>query len=310
MVNSWQKVIVSWKRSWKECTLLGTSCTSRLHCTGDECIGIDDDVLLQENVQSEFARSRNRTVRVPERLKIFTFTKNHPKNSQLRSRKCLTNSDPGSGPMVAASSTTATRKNQGAGKSHNSKFKISTLFRADEVKINPVPKSVASVSKAGFGSLVFCNSISPNPWPKELIKLHIDVDEIVSFDGFGPWMRPVGFEPPMPVEKPKKRKRKEANNPVLKEKKEPDNKGTSADSGPRSGFGQPSLSLPIAEPWIREEKKPNITDIVALSSHKTHSTPVDPVELKKRLVDLLVQRQSRGEQQALKLKVILNLLQN
>ena len=70
--------------------------------------------------------------------------------------------------------------------------------------------------------------------------MHIDVDEIVSFDGFGPWMRPVGFEPPMPVEKPKKRKRKEANNPVLKEKKEPDNKGTSADSGPRSGFGQPS----------------------------------------------------------------------
>ena len=52
-----------------------------------------------------------------------------------------------------------------------------------------------------------------------------------------------------------------------------------------------------------KDDKKGITDIVALSSHKTHSTPVDPVELKKRLVDLLVQRQARGEQQALKLKV-------
>ena len=80
-------------------------------------------------------------------------------------------------------------------------------------------------------------SFLPTPCPKELIKLHIDVDEIVSFNGFGPWMRPVGFEPPMPFEKPKKRKRKEANNPVSKEKKEPENKGSSADCALRSGFG-------------------------------------------------------------------------
>ena len=33
-----------------------------LHCTGDECAGVDHDVVLQKNVQSEFARSRNRTV--------------------------------------------------------------------------------------------------------------------------------------------------------------------------------------------------------------------------------------------------------
>ena len=46
-----------------------------------------------------------------------------------------------------------------------------------------------------------------------------------------------------------------------------------------------------------------MTDIVALSSHKTHSTPVDPIELKKRLVDLLIQRTTKGDQQALKLKV-------
>ena len=47
----------------------------------------------------------------------------------------------------------------------------------------------------------------------------------------------------------------------------------------------------------------DVTDIVALSSHKTHSTPVDPIELKKRLVDLLIQRTTKGDQQALKLKV-------
>lgn len=129
--------------------------------------------------------------------------------------------------------------------------------------MNPVPKSTASVSK-------------------ELIKLHIEVDDIVSFNGFGPWMKPAGFEPPRePTEKPKKKKRKESITlPIAKDKKEPVETKTE----------------------INDVKKSNITDIVALSSHKTHSTPVDPVELKKRLVDLLVQRQARGEQQALKLK--------
>ena len=70
--------------------------------------------------------------------------------------------------------------------------------------MNPVPKSIASISK-------------------ELIKLHIDVDDIVSFNGFGPWMKPAGFEPPqLPIEKPKKKKRKEPTTlPLAKDKKEP-----------------------------------------------------------------------------------------
>merc|ERR1712106_406505 len=135
----------------------------------------------------------------------------------------------------------------------------SNYTRTNEIKMNPVPKSTASVSK-------------------ELIKLHIEVDDIVSFNGFGPWMKPAGFEPPRePTEKPKKKKRKESITlPIAKDKKEPVETKTE----------------------INDVKKSNITDIVALSSHKTHSTPVDPVELKKRLVDLLVQ------QQALKLKKV------
>ena len=70
--------------------------------------------------------------------------------------------------------------------------------------MNPVPKSIASISK-------------------ELIKLHIEVDDIVSFNGFGPWMKPAGFEPPqLPIEKPKKKKRKEPITlPLAKDKKEP-----------------------------------------------------------------------------------------
>lgn len=141
----------------------------------------------------------------------------------------------------------------------------SNYTRTNEIKMNPVPKTTASVSK-------------------ELIKLHIDVDDIVSFNGFGPWMKPAGFEPPRePSEKPKKKKRKEPITlPIAKDKKEP-------------------IETKTDENDVR---KPNITDILALSSHKTHSTPVDPVELKKRLVDLLVQRQTRGEQQALKLKKV------
>ena len=124
--------------------------------------------------------------------------------------------------------------------------------------MNAVPRSISNISK-------------------ELIKLHIAVEEISSFNGFGPWMKPSGFDPPLPVEKTKKKRKKEPN-------------------------AKPTDKREQAE-QEREPEKANITDIVALSSHKTHSTPVDPVELKKRLVDLLVQRQSRGEQQALKLKV-------
>ena len=43
--------------------------------------------------------------------------------------------------------------------------------------------------------------------------------------------------------------------------------------------------------------------IVALTSHKTFSCPVDPIELKKRLSDLLIQRSAKGDQQAMELKV-------
>ena len=52
-----------------------------------------------------------------------------------------------------------------------------------------------------------------------------------------------------------------------------------------------------------QESKVEVPNLAALSSHKTHSTPVDPIELKKRLVDLLIQRTTKGDQQALKLKV-------
>ena len=52
-----------------------------------------------------------------------------------------------------------------------------------------------------------------------------------------------------------------------------------------------------------QQNEAEVTDIAALSSHKTHSNPVDPIELKKRLVDLLIQRTTKGDQQALKLKV-------
>ena len=36
---------------------------------------------------------------------------------------------------------------------------------------------------------------------------------------------------------------------------------------------------------------------------QTYSTPVDPIELKKRLADLLIQRSAKGDQQAMELKV-------
>ena len=62
--------------------------------------------------------------------------------------------------------------------------------------------------------------------------------------------------------------------------------------------------LEVIERTIKDQQnEAEVTDIVALSSHKTHSTPVDPIELKKRLVDLLIQRTTKGDQQALKLKV-------
>ena len=86
-----------------------------LHCT-DECAGVDHDVVLQEDVQSEFARSRNGTVRVPKQKNKIRIEPKTPLKSRLRSRRFRMNSDPGSGPMAVASSTTATRKNQGAGK--------------------------------------------------------------------------------------------------------------------------------------------------------------------------------------------------
>jgi len=47
--------------------------------------------------------------------------------------------------------------------------------KRDEIRINPVPKSVESVSK-------------------ELIKLKWDSQDLECFNGFGPWMKPVGFQ--------------------------------------------------------------------------------------------------------------------
>ena len=65
----------------------------------------------------------------------------------------------------------------------------------------------------------------------------------------------------------------------------------------------PKNSFRWNRPLKDQQNEAEVTDIVALSSHKTHSTPVDPIELKKRLVDLLIQRTTKGDQQALKLKV-------
>jgi hypothetical protein len=152
-------------------------------------------------------------------------------------------------------------------------FSDKSFFSRDEVKLNPVPKSTENISK-------------------ELIKLKWHLEDIEVFSGFGPWTKPSGFEPPIIQDKQKqtkKKKKKEItskiNTELPKTKDEPD------------------------EPEISSKKKEqggsDIIDIAALSSHKTHSTPVDPTELRKRLVDLLIQRTKRGDLRALKLKKVM-----
>merc|ERR1719209_2538384 len=140
----------------------------------------------------------------------------------------------------------------------------------DEIRINPVPKSIENVSK-------------------ELIKLKgWDFQDIECFNGFGPWVKPAGFDPPVTDELPKQFKKKKKKEPITKRysKSITDvNKSTNEETD--------------------QQKEADVTDIVALSSHKTHSTPVDPIELKKRLVDLLIQRTTKGDQQALKLKKVI-----
>jgi len=137
--------------------------------------------------------------------------------------------------------------------------------KRDEIRINPVPKSIENVSK-------------------ELIKLKWDSQDLESFNGFGPWMRPAGFQAPIMKDLQNHSKKKKKKEPITKREKSVTdvNKSTKQETD--------------------QQNEADVTDIVALSSHKTHSTPVDPIELKKRLVDLLIQRTTKGDQQALKLK--------
>ena len=54
-------------------------------------------------------------------------------------------------------------------------WKPDKKYFSDEIRINPVPKSIENVSK-------------------ELIKLKWDSEEVECFNGFGPWMKPAGFQ--------------------------------------------------------------------------------------------------------------------
>merc|ERR1712168_666859 len=140
--------------------------------------------------------------------------------------------------------------------------------KRDEIRMNPVPKSISNVSK-------------------ELIKLKADSHDLESFNGFGPWMRPVGFQEPIMKDLQNHSKKKKKKEPITKRESKSVtdvNKSTKQETD--------------------QQNEADVTDIVALSSHKTHSTPVDPIELKKRLVDLLIQRTTKGGQQALKLKKV------
>jgi len=140
--------------------------------------------------------------------------------------------------------------------------------KRDEIRMNPVPKSISNVSK-------------------ELIKLKADSHDLESFNGFGPWMRPAGFQEPIMKDLQNHSKKKKKKEPITKRESKSItdvNKSTKQETD--------------------QQNEADVTDIVALSSHKTHSTPVDPIELKKRLVDLLIQRTTKGDQQALKLKKV------
>lgn len=148
-------------------------------------------------------------------------------------------------------------------------FSDKSFFSRDEVKLNPVPKSTENVSK-------------------ELVKLKWHIEDIEVFTGFGPWTKPTGFEPPNVHEKQKqnkKKKKKEITSKINTDLPKTKNESDEIESA--------------------KKKEPDIIDIAALSSHKTHSTPVDPTELKKRLVDLLIQRTKKGDLRALKLKKVM-----
>jgi len=118
---------------------------------------------------------------------------------------------------------------------------------------------------------------------KNLIKLKWNGLDEELFEGFGPWCQPTGYEPPEPIltEKPVKKIRKKEK---IKE----------TEIQPKINEIQSKVS----------KSSDKIPVIMALTSHKTYSTPVDPVELKKRLADLLLQRSAKGDQQAMELNKI------
>jgi len=122
---------------------------------------------------------------------------------------------------------------------------------------------------------------------KNLLKLKWDGCEQECFEGFGPWCKPIGYTSPEPVT-PVKTTRKVRPKMRVKEKARDENEN-------RATFDKhPKKEQPVEK----------IPEIASLTSHKTYSTPVDPIELKKRLTDLLIQRSAKGDQQAMQLKKI------
>jgi len=120
---------------------------------------------------------------------------------------------------------------------------------------------------------------------KSMLKYKWDGADQECFDGFGPWCKPCGYkspEPITPVQKTKKIRKRERPKDRLRD-----------DAAEVKKVDEQSVKKP--------EKVP---EIITLTSHKTYSTPVDPIELKKRLADLLIQRSAKGDQQAMELKKI------
>jgi len=121
---------------------------------------------------------------------------------------------------------------------------------------------------------------------KKLLKLRWDPRDQEPFEGFGPWCLPLGEEPPPPIVPPK---------PVKKTRKK---------ERPKSKSRAEAEMVPGPKAEGEKAEKDKVPAIVALTSHKTFSCPVDPIELKKRLSDLLIQRSAKGDQQAMELKKI------
>lgn len=125
---------------------------------------------------------------------------------------------------------------------------------------------------------------------KRLSKLKWMPQEEECYTEFGPWKRPSNFDPPV-VLIPKKRR----------PKPNPTNAG-SANRTRNYSESKPKNRTASAKIPHSNEKQKVIPDI---TQHKQFSAPVDPIELKKRLADLLMQRSSKGEQHTMPLNRII-----